>query len=280
MWITSRTKSSFWPRRLPVGGETVQTLAQYLFALAAPHHVRHHSGAVAAPQVPHAHGDLPGLLGHVHLLEDPQAVLAVAALGGSVLPKVVEDVLPQAAGGVAVARHGLQPPLVLLGQLLLGPGVQVLALFAVGQQEPGQTHVLAAVQQKALGGLAVPPGPARLLVVALQVLGHVVVDDKADVGLVNAHAKGVGGHHHRGPVVEEVLLVFLALLVGQARVVAGGGKAPLPQGGADLLHRLCGWRSRRCRSAPGWASSKREQLLQLVLGAAHLEVQVGPVKAW
>ena len=95
--------------------------------------------------MPHAHGDLPGLLGHVHLLEDPQAVLAVAALGGGVLPKVVEDVLPQAAGGVAIAYHGLEPGLVLLVELL--QGLHVPALHGVGQA------VLDMVLQYDLGGV-------------------------------------------------------------------------------------------------------------------------------
>ena len=56
-------------------------------------------------------------------------------------------------------------------------------------------------------GLAVPPGAARLLIVALQILGHVVVDDEPDVGLVDAHAEGVGGHHDADPVVEEIVLI-------------------------------------------------------------------------
>ena len=97
------------------------------------------------------------------------------------------------------------------------------------------------------------------------------MDDKAHVGLVNAHAKGVGGHHHRGPVVEEVLLVSQALLVLQAPVVAGGGVAPLPQGVADLLHGLAGAAVHNAAALPA--------LRQLVLGAAHLKVEVGPVKA-
>ena len=104
------------------------------------------------------------------------------------------------------------------------------------------------------------------------------MNDKADVGLVNAHAKGVGGHHHRGPVVEEVLLIFLALLVGEARMVADGGKAPLPQGGADLFHPFAGGAVDDAALLPP-GLQQGEQLLQLVLGAAHLEVQVGPVKA-
>ena len=61
---------------------------------------------------------------------------------------------------------------VLLVELLQGLLLDVLPLVAVGEQEPVEGHVRPAVQQKALGGAAVPAGPARLLVVALQRLWH------------------------------------------------------------------------------------------------------------
>ena len=63
---------------------------------------------------------------------------------------------------------------------------------------------------------------------------------KPDVGLVDAHAKGVGGYHHPAAVVDEILLVLAALVVGQTRVVARGGNAVLHQLEADLIHRLLG----------------------------------------
>jgi hypothetical protein len=40
-----------------------------------------------------------------------------------------------------------------------------------------------------------PPHPSCLLVVPLQTLGQGVVDDKAHIGLVDAHAKGNGGNN-------------------------------------------------------------------------------------
>lgn len=58
---------------------------------------------------------------------------------------------------------------------------------------------------------AVAPGAADFLHVALEILGHVVVDDAADVGLVQAHAERHRGHHHAQPAAHEALLDAPAL---------------------------------------------------------------------
>ena len=158
------------------------------------------------------------------------------------------------------------------------PGVQVLPGLPVGDQEFIGPHVLPAVQQDAAGGQAVPPGAARLLVVALDVLGHVVVDDIADVRLVDAHAKGVGGHHDRRPVIEEILLIFPPLLRLQACVVSGGGDAPLVQEVTDLLYVLPG--GTVDDPAFSWAALHQLQQCRLfVLRLLNLKIQVLPVEA-
>ena len=216
--------------------------------------------------------------GDVHLPEMAGAVLAVAALGGRVLPEIVENVFPQAGGGVAVVGHGPQALLVLTGELFQGFFVKLLVLLAPGQEKPVQGHVLAAEQQKTLRGLAVPSGPSRLLVIAFQVFGHMIVYDETHIGLVNAHAESVGGHHHRGTVVEEILLVFLPLLVGEPGVVPGGGISPLLKGLTHLFHGLSGGAVDNPAFVPALLQ-KLKGFRQLVLGPAHFEIQVGPVKA-
>ena len=50
--------------------------------------------------------------------------------------------------------------------------------------------VAGAEQQQAIAGQAVAAGAAGFLIVALDVFRQVVVDDPADVGLVDAHAEG------------------------------------------------------------------------------------------
>ncbi len=136
--------------------------------------------------------------------------------------------------------------------------VQLLAGLALADEELGCAHVLPAVQQDTSGLRPVPACPARLLVVALQILGHVVMDHIADVGLVDAHAEGVGGHHHLDPVEEEVLLILPPLLRLQPGVVAGCGDAGALEELADLLHVLPGGAVDDAalpgRSAPGPAA--------------------------
>jgi hypothetical protein len=61
------------------------------------------------------------------------------------------------------------------------------------------------------------------------------VDDEADVGLVDAHAKGDGGADDADLVAEEGLLVARALLGIEAGVVGAGGDAAAGEGIGDLL---------------------------------------------
>ena len=45
------------------------------------------------------------------------------------------------------------------------------------------------------------------------------MDHISDIGLVNSHAKGIGSHDHRCPVINKILLIFLSGFAVQARVV-------------------------------------------------------------
>ena len=60
-------------------------------------------------------------------------------------------------------------------------------------KSPVQGHVLRRPQHVTSGRQAVPSCPPDLLVVGLHLFRGPVVDDFADVGLVNAHAKSHGG---------------------------------------------------------------------------------------
>ena len=61
-------------------------------------------------------------------------------------------------------------------------------------------------QEDGVGGLAVAPGAARFLEIGLGAVRQVHMDHEPDVGLVDAHAEGVGAHHHADPVRLPVLL--------------------------------------------------------------------------
>ena len=75
------------------------------------------------------------------------------------------------------------------------------------------------IEHQAARGLAVAAGAARLLVIGLQAAGQIVVDDEADVGLVDAHAEGVGGGDDLDPAAHEGLLGLAAVVGQQAGVI-------------------------------------------------------------
>ncbi|OPX87645.1 MAG: hypothetical protein A4E52_01343 [Pelotomaculum sp. PtaB.Bin013] len=73
--------------------------------------------------------------------------------------------------------------------------------------------VLGTKQQNAFPRSVVPSGAAGFLVVSFHVFGEVVVDHIADVGLVDAHAKGVRGNHNPDVVVKELVLAAGPFLI-------------------------------------------------------------------
>ena len=77
----------------------------------------------------------------------------------------------------------------------------------------------------AAGRVAIAASAARLLVVGLDALGHVVVDHVAHVGLVDAHAEGVGGNHHLDIVIDKGALALAAGVVAHAGMVAANANA-------------------------------------------------------
>ena len=204
-------------RRLPlqqaIGGQAVQPQGEHPPVPAASKDLGEQAHPHVIPQLPvdplDAGEDDLSLAGDVLGDKLPPAVAAVAAGGGMGLAKVVQQLSPEAGLGLAVGHHVLQPqliPVLDLGRLLWGEGLVILPRLL--EEELGRGHIPLAIEEDALRRLPIPAGPAGLLVVGLQALGHVVVDDKTHVGLVDAHAEGVGGHHHRFAVVLKVVLVL------------------------------------------------------------------------
>ena len=96
------------------------------------------------------------------------------------LAEVVKQPRAQTVDGFAVPRHRLQALIVafahersVLLRELVGP--------AVFDEKACGLHISGREEQDAVGILAVASGAARLLIVALHVFRHVVMDDKADV---------------------------------------------------------------------------------------------------
>ena len=93
-------------------------------------------------------------------------------------------------------------------------------------------------QEDALRGLAVAPGASDLLHVLLERARSVVVQDVADVGLVDAHAEGGGRDHDEAPgPVHELGLRGCAVGCAHLAVIADDWDARACQRVAHLIDR-------------------------------------------
>ena len=109
----------------------------------------------------------------------------------------------------ATAHRGLGIGLGFLEQL---PPYLLLCLALVLHELLQLLQILGRIESDANALAVVAAGAARLLIVAFEALGYVVVDDKPHVGLVNAHAKGDGSHNDVELLFEKVVLGLRAQL--------------------------------------------------------------------
>ena len=148
--------------------------------------------------------------------------------------------MPETAGGEAVVLHLIQ--LVKFDLPALGNGLwpALVPFGGIVDKKLCGTNVPCAIEQQAFRLGAVAPRPACLLIVCLHILGHIIVDDVGNVLLVDAHAKGVGGHHDLNLVIEKGRLPLPAFFLLQSRVIPGGGDAIIFEQFRDLFHILSG----------------------------------------
>ena len=128
-------------------------------------------------------------------------------------------------------------------------------------------------QERHPRGLAVATRAADLLVVGLDAARHVVVDHRADVVFVDAHAEGVRGGDHRHLAPHETVLGGLPFRQFQARVVG-----PRP---GDRGRRLVDVLSRGAVHQRGTSARERADQRVLLAGALdldHVDSQVGTVE--
>ena len=141
--------------------------------------------------------------------------------GGVPLEGIVLILAQNLPGGGHHLPLGALPPVQVPQRLQ--DAVNLLAREAgTGGHAELALHVLLGVEQHAPGRLLVPSGPARFLQVVLQRPGNVGVNHQPDVGLVDAHAEGVGGDDGPQVAVDEALLHGLLGFRRQAGVEVVG----------------------------------------------------------
>jgi len=132
------------------------------------------------------------------------------------------------------------------GALLGGPGgerglkaLQMPDVWAAEALKPLLDFKIGRVEQEdAVRGLPVATGAADLLNILLKGAGSVVVEDVANVRLVDAHTEGAGGHHDQSPGrIHELALRGGTVRSAHLAVIAHHGDARPCQRAAHLIHR-------------------------------------------
>ena len=156
-----------------------------------------------------------------------EAVVAGPAVVREIIfAEVIQQQFPAALAGFGVGDGFVQEllaDLLLRHRLPLHEFLQLLDVFIT-------------VVCEADAFLAIPPGPAGFLVISLYAFGNVVVDDKTDIRLVDAHAEGDGGHDDVHLFREELVLVLRPGLGIQAGVIGKGADAVDAQQLCHFLH--------------------------------------------
>ena len=184
-----------------------------------------------------------------------------------ILSKIIEQEPSAALAGFCIGNGFLQE---LLADLLLGHRLSLHELLQF-------LDVLIAIISNALSFLAVSAGTTRLLIVALDALGNVVVDDKAYVRLVNTHTKRNGSHNDIDFLRKEEVLVLCPCLGIQASVVRKGLDAVDGKHLGQFLHLLAA-EAVDDAALPGILADEADNILLRVYLVPHLIIEVGPIE--
>ena len=142
--------------------------------------------------------------------------------------------------GKNFAGRGDDFPAAALLAVQLADGAQDGLDFALRQPAMGREaelplHIIRRIQEDTAGGLLIATGAAGLLHVVFQRARNVGVQDQPHVGLVDAHAEGVGGDHDPQLAVDEAPLQVLLGLGRNLAVKGGRGVSLVPQEGSQFL---------------------------------------------
>ena len=101
--------------------------------------------------------------------------------------------------------------------------------FLLLRQGFTDAQVFIAVEQGAACFLSVTPRPPRFLIIFFQALGHIVIDDESNIGLIYTHAKRAGGNNNLHLTVYKRSLCCRPFSHRQSGMIAGSAVSVLPQ---------------------------------------------------
>ena len=142
--------------------------------------------------------------------------------------------------GKTVKRHLLQPFLIPIPNKAPGFHIHLLIILTTLDQVLVGHNILSTVEQDTLRRISVTARASCLLIIALHVLWHIIMNDISHIRFVNSHTKSISGYHHMTAVIDKIILVVPALLIGKPGMISGGSDSVLNQFSADFLHQFSG----------------------------------------
>ena len=137
--------------------------------------IYYHIRPIPLPARQHTSNQGPCNLRHIHFLKLTQAIGTITAVIRSILPKIPEDIIPQAFIGKAVESHLPQPVPIPLRHQIPGKRIHFLIILVIVNKELVRNHILSAVQQNTFRRFPISSGPAGFLIVALHIFRHTIM---------------------------------------------------------------------------------------------------------
>ena len=118
--------------------------------------------------------------------------------------------------------------------------VQFFVILIIFNEEAVCDHILSTVQKDAFRRFSVTSCPSCLLIITFHVFRHIVVDDVADIRLVDSHPKGICRHHDRTSVIDKIILVDASFFIRKPGMITCRAKSIPDQFPTDFLHQFSG----------------------------------------
>ena len=179
--------------------------------------------------------------GQHSLQDDEQSILGLALLFGAhtvvavvavvlliLLTEIMEQHLAPTDGRLRIGGRFLEK---LTTNVLLSDRFALHELLEFLQ-------ILVSIESNAHALTAIASSTSRFLIVAFEAFGNVVVNDKANIRLVNAHSKSDGGDNDVDALHEEIVLRLRTRLRIKSGMISGGLYIIGLQDGSQLLHFL------------------------------------------